>query len=179
MNGLRPFLRQLRNRIATWPSESVHLPRRLLWFPNLGAPARERLVDLVSTGEWVVERGQSRLMNNYLSRNLLREEGTALGTVGSVLLGAKNFYTAIELGFAGFHGAFVTAVLAKKVVASEKGAPAEFEGSGARWAPEMWVAPPEWIASASSFQLSAISQTSTAAVRRERNWACADIPYLS
>jgi hypothetical protein len=60
------------------------------------------------TGEWYVEHGMARLMNNYLSRDRLREPGTALGTAGSAMMAVKNLYTSVELGFSGFHFIFVS-----------------------------------------------------------------------
>ena len=62
----------------------------------------------VQNGEWYVQRGMARMMNNYLSTDPLRQEGTAWGSVGKTMLGAKNFYTAVELGASGFHLTFVT-----------------------------------------------------------------------
>jgi broad specificity phosphatase PhoE/2'-5' RNA ligase len=63
---------------------------------------------MVNAGEWYVERGMARLMNNYLSRDRLREQDTALGTLGQAVMAAKNGYTAVELGFSGFHAVFET-----------------------------------------------------------------------
>ena len=62
----------------------------------------------VNTGEWYVEAGMARLMNNYLSRDLLREEGTLAGNLGSAMLAVKNLYTSVELSLSGFHFIFIS-----------------------------------------------------------------------
>lgn len=61
---------------------------------------------MVNAGEWYVEEGAGRLLNNYLSRDLLREQGTAIGATGRTLLGIKNITTALELGLSPFHLTF-------------------------------------------------------------------------
>lgn len=57
---------------------------------------------LVNTGEWYIDEGAGRLLNNFLSRDLLREN-TGLGMFGKSLLGLKNAYTAVELSLSPFH----------------------------------------------------------------------------
>lgn len=52
-------------------------------------------------GYYVIEENVGRLLNNYLSRDLIR--GTALGRFA---MGLKNWTTAIELGISPFHAVF-------------------------------------------------------------------------
>ncbi len=59
---------------------------------------------IVNAGEWWVERGAGRLLNNFLSRDLIREVSAGRG-----LMWLKNSTTAIELGFFNpFHAIFET-----------------------------------------------------------------------
>ncbi len=53
------------------------------------------------TGEWYIDEGAGRLLNNYLSRDLIREVGAGRG-----LLWLKNTTTAIELSLSAFHATF-------------------------------------------------------------------------
>jgi 2'-5' RNA ligase len=63
---------------------------------------------MVDKGEWYVEHGMAKLMNAYVSRDLLRDPNTGLGQLGNVLMAVKNGYTAVELGISGFHWVFET-----------------------------------------------------------------------
>ena len=58
---------------------------------------------MTSTGEWWVEDGAARLINNYLSRDIIRS--SPLGRAG---LAIKNISTAVELGLSPFHAVFET-----------------------------------------------------------------------
>lgn len=62
-----------------------------------------------SAGEWWVNDGAARMINNYLSRDYLRQgtEGhPELGALGRGFLAMKNATTAIELGMSPFHAVF-------------------------------------------------------------------------
>ena len=66
---------------------------------------------LSNTGEWWVEQGMGRMINNYLSRDYLRQGSAGhpeLGKIGRGLLALKNGTTAIELGMSPFHAVFET-----------------------------------------------------------------------
>lgn len=64
---------------------------------------------LTSGGEWWANDGAARLINNFLSRDYIRQ-GTAshpeLGGIGRGLLAIKNATTAVELGLSPFHAFF-------------------------------------------------------------------------
>ncbi len=60
------------------------------------------------TGEWYVEETFGRLLNNFLSRDELRNKDHIIGMAGSSLLWMKNATTAWELGFSPFHALFET-----------------------------------------------------------------------
>ena len=64
---------------------------------------------MIHAGDYYADAGLARLMNNYLSKDYLREQGTAIGALGRTLLGAKNLYTAVELGLSGFHFSAISA----------------------------------------------------------------------
>lgn len=53
---------------------------------------------LVNTGEYYIEEGAGRLLNNHLSRDYVREYSVTKG-----LMEIKNLYTQVELGLSGFH----------------------------------------------------------------------------
>jgi len=59
-----------------------------------------------SNGEWWVEKGAARLIDNYTSNDWFRQGKAA--PVGKALLDIKNATTATELLWPGFHAAFVT-----------------------------------------------------------------------
>lgn len=52
-------------------------------------------------GDWVIEENTGRLLNNHMSRDLIREVG-----VGRFAMGIKNWSTAIELSISPFHLVF-------------------------------------------------------------------------
>ncbi len=58
---------------------------------------------MVPTGEWYVEENVARLLNNYLSRDKIREN-----PVGRGLMWFKNLTTALELAISPFHAMFET-----------------------------------------------------------------------
>jgi hypothetical protein len=58
---------------------------------------------MVQAGEWWVEEGAGRLLNNYLSRDLVREH-----PLGRTMMGFKNMTTAMELSLSPFHLMFET-----------------------------------------------------------------------
>ena len=58
---------------------------------------------MVNAGEWFVEKNVARLLNNFLSRDLIRDWG-----IGHSLLWLKNHTTAIELSLSPFHFIFET-----------------------------------------------------------------------
>lgn len=68
----------------------------------------EYVPGISQVGQWYVEPGFGRLLNNYLSPDKLRAQGTGLGAAGRALIGAKNLYTAFELAIPGFHFAFIS-----------------------------------------------------------------------
>jgi len=53
---------------------------------------------LVKAGEYYIEQGAGRLLNNHLSTDYFRQS-----KLGSGLMELKNLYTQIELGLSGFH----------------------------------------------------------------------------
>lgn len=58
---------------------------------------------IVESGEWYVESNTARILNNYLSRDFVRE-----ARLGKGLLGLKNLSTMIELSLSAFHFTAVT-----------------------------------------------------------------------
>jgi hypothetical protein len=54
-------------------------------------------------GRWVVEDNVGRILENYLSRDLVREHPLTRG-----IMAIKNVTTAMELGFSAFHASFIT-----------------------------------------------------------------------
>lgn len=58
---------------------------------------------IVKTGEWYVQEDFARLLNNYLSRDIVRENALGRG-----MMFVKNSTTAIELAISPFHAAFET-----------------------------------------------------------------------
>jgi len=52
----------------------------------------------VKAGEYWIDKGAGRLLNNFLSRDHIRET-----RIGRGLMEIKNLYTAAELGYSGFH----------------------------------------------------------------------------
>jgi hypothetical protein len=54
-------------------------------------------------GRWVVEDNVGRILENYLSRDLVRENPALRG-----IMGIKNVTTALELGFSFFHASFIS-----------------------------------------------------------------------
>ncbi|MCL4441740.1 MAG: hypothetical protein M1609_14465 [Firmicutes bacterium] len=67
---------------------------------NVYFPVKE---GLVNSGSWYVEKNVARLLNNYLSRDLIRET-----PVGRFFIGLKNLTTSIELSLSPFHFVFET-----------------------------------------------------------------------
>lgn len=57
---------------------------------------------LVKTGEYYIEKNVGRLVNNHLSRDLIRES-----SIGRGLMNLKNLYTAAELGLSGYHASAI------------------------------------------------------------------------
>lgn len=57
----------------------------------------------VASGRWVVEANSARLLNNFLSRDLIRSH-----PLGRGLMWVKNASTALELGLSPFHAVFET-----------------------------------------------------------------------
>lgn len=53
---------------------------------------------LVNMGEYYIDPGAGRLLNNHLSRDYIRE-----APIGKGLMSIKNAYTAMELSLSGFH----------------------------------------------------------------------------
>lgn len=58
---------------------------------------------MVNAGEWWVDEGAGRLLNNFLSRDMVRENAAGRG-----LMWIKNSTTAAELAFNAFHAVFET-----------------------------------------------------------------------
>lgn len=66
-------------------------------------PGKVHAGGVVNTGEYVIEENAGRVLNNFLSRDLMRES-----KIGKGLLGFKNFTTAIELSLSPFHASYVS-----------------------------------------------------------------------
>jgi hypothetical protein len=58
---------------------------------------------LIAAGQWFVEEGMGRLLNNYLSKDLIRQVGLGRG-----LIWLKNATTTMELSLSPFHAIFET-----------------------------------------------------------------------
>jgi hypothetical protein len=58
---------------------------------------------ITKAGEWYAEPNAARLLNNYISRDLIREV-----PAGRALMALKNITTAVELGLSAFHFVFET-----------------------------------------------------------------------
>lgn len=58
---------------------------------------------LVKAGEYYIEEGAGRILNNHLSNDIFRQRGTAIGAIGRGLMEMKNLYTTAELSLSGFH----------------------------------------------------------------------------
>lgn len=58
--------------------------------------------DVTVKGQWYIDQHAGRLLNNFLSRDLWRED-TPMGSVGKTALELKNVYTTVELGLSPFH----------------------------------------------------------------------------
>ena len=67
---------------------------------------------MVEPGQWVINQSAGRILNNYLSRDYIRE-----APAGRFLMGVKNFTTAAELSFSPFHAI----AMSLESVASEMG----------------------------------------------------------
>jgi len=61
---------------------------------------------LAKSGEWWVQEGAAHMLNNYLSRDFVRQG--MFGPIGRGLMDLKNASTAIELGLSPFHAVFET-----------------------------------------------------------------------
>lgn len=58
---------------------------------------------MVKTGEYWIQEGPGRMLNNMLSRDLIRDT-----KLGESLMGIKNLYTQVELGLSPFHAVAIT-----------------------------------------------------------------------
>jgi hypothetical protein len=56
---------------------------------------------VLPTGEWYVESNTGRVLNNFLSKDYIRQSN-----IGRGMLAAKNLYTSIELAASPFHAVF-------------------------------------------------------------------------
>ena len=65
----------------------------------------------VELGEWYVEEGAGRILNNHLSRDYIRE-----ASLGRGLLWVKNVTTAMELSLSAFHFTFETLEVASSQI---------------------------------------------------------------
>lgn len=67
---------------------------------------------MVKVGEWYVEKGAARLLNNMLSRDYFRNIyedkpfSMLTGSIGKAMVAVKNGTTAVELGLSPFHAVF-------------------------------------------------------------------------
>jgi len=66
---------------------------------------------MIEAGNWYVERNTARLLNNFLSRDYVREIAPFRG-----LLWLKNAMTAVELGLSPFHAIFETIEAASSMI---------------------------------------------------------------
>jgi hypothetical protein len=89
-----------------------------------GAIGQEAPKGQSGKGFWVVDQGAAKLLQNYLSRDALRDiRGTAPGSpersianIGRSIMALKNFHTSWELGFSGFHALFEAAEVQASVM---------------------------------------------------------------
>jgi hypothetical protein len=58
---------------------------------------------MVKTGEYWIQEGPGRMLNNMLSRDLIRDT-----KLGESLMGIKNLYTQVELGLSPFHAVAIS-----------------------------------------------------------------------
>lgn len=89
--GLRKFVGPGEDRPEGWQKIDDRIAS--VWFP-----AKE---GMVHAGDWYVDPGAARLLNNHLSRDVIRES-----EVGRGLMYVKNASTAAELAFSPFHAVF-------------------------------------------------------------------------
>jgi N12 class adenine-specific DNA methylase len=89
--GVRKFARTAKDA----PDGYVKLDDRIA---NVYFPVKE---GMVHAGDWYVEEGAARLLNNFLSRDLIREQ-----PFGRALMSIKNASTAVELSISPFHAVF-------------------------------------------------------------------------
>jgi GNAT superfamily N-acetyltransferase len=76
-----------------------------VYFPITGKPTGSTGKEnqyVIAAGEWYVEKGAARLLNNYLSWDIRRRPWA------KTILGIKNFTTSAELSFSAFHAVFET-----------------------------------------------------------------------
>lgn len=105
-------------RIWEWAkgNKQVRFVQRFGEIPSGYAPIHDPIAKVyfpvpqgvVYAGDWYAEQNLARLLNKSLSRDYLRDQGTALGAIGRGLLWFKNLTTAIELSFSPFHAVFET-----------------------------------------------------------------------
>jgi hypothetical protein len=89
--GVRQFVRHGQSA----PPGYVRLNDRIA---NVYFPVKE---GTVHAGDWYVEEGAARVLNNFLSRDLIREQ-----PFGRALMSIKNGTTALELSLSPFHAVF-------------------------------------------------------------------------
>ena len=58
---------------------------------------------MVNAGEWYVEENTGRILNNFLSKDYIRDS-----KIGKSLLALKNITTSIELSLSPFHASYVS-----------------------------------------------------------------------
>jgi RNA polymerase sigma factor (sigma-70 family) len=89
--GVRQFVKPGQDRPAGWTKIDDRIAST--WFPSDKG--------MVHAGDWYVEPGAARLLNNHLSHDYIRESAAGRG-----LVYIKNATTAAELAFSPFHAIF-------------------------------------------------------------------------
>jgi hypothetical protein len=88
--GLRKFVRHGERAPEGWKPLDDRIAKR--FFPASSGEG------MVHAGDWYLEASAARLLNNYLSRDLIRENA-----IGNFLMLAKNLSTGLELSLSPFH----------------------------------------------------------------------------
>lgn len=88
--GLRKFVRHGEKKPEEWAPLDDRLAKT--FFPATSGEG------MVHAGDWYLEHSAALLLNNYLSRDLIRENA-----IGNALMLAKNLSTGLELSLSPFH----------------------------------------------------------------------------
>jgi hypothetical protein len=88
--GLRKFVKTGTKPPEGWTKVDDRIAK--VYFPAASGEGR------IDAGEWYVEQGSARILNNYLSRDHIRDQA-----IGKGMLMLKNFATGVEMGLSPFH----------------------------------------------------------------------------